>query len=278
MKEIKDTTKLKPIAQGNTAEVYSYSDNTIMKLFREGLPTEPITAEYEKVRLIQQKLPNIPKAYEMIAYKGRYGIVYEKIIGTDMIKCMLKNIFKIKQYSKLLTQIHFDLHKTSVNLNFSVKDKLSAEIDSASVLNKDEKSRIKKYLQNLPNGNSLLHFDFHPGNIIMQDDRPVIIDWMTACSGDPNADVARTFILLQYGELNHANLFVKKLVHMAEKYIGKIYINEYKRLSGISDSNFEQWLLPVAAGRLMEWVSDNEKKQLLKFIGKELLKLKKHNF
>ena len=277
IESIENNTEFKLIAQGNTAEVYLYDNNKILKLFRENLPTEPIVAEYEKVKSIQLKLHNVPKVYEIIRYRGRYGIVYEKVIGTDMINNMLKNIFNLKRYSKLLAHIHFELHKTELELNSSVKSKLSMEINNVSILSEKEKGRITHYLQNLPDGNALLHFDFHPGNIIMQSNEPIIIDWMTACSGNPNADVARTYLLLQYGELQHANWVVKKLAHFFERYIGKIYIGEYKHLSGISDGDFEQWLLPVAAARLTEWVSDNEKEQLLRLIRKELSKLQVKN-
>lgn len=273
IEEIDNNKEYKLISQGNTAEVYLYDDNKILKLFRENLPSEPIISEYEKVKFIQLKLHNVPKAYEMIKYRGRYGIIYEKIIGNDMINNMLRNLCNVKRYSKLLARVHSELHTTKSELNSSVKSKLSREIDDVLILSEEEKGRIKNYLQKLPDGDALLHFDFHPGNIIMQGNDPIIIDWMTACTGDPSADAARSWILLQYGELRHANWAVKKLALFFERYIGKIYIGEYKRLSGISDNEFKQWILPVAAGRLMEWISDNEKEQLLRLIGKELSNL-----
>lgn len=43
--------------------------------------------------------------------------------------------------------------------------------------------------------------DFHPGNIMMRDQDPVIIDWMTVGLGDRCADVARTNLILNFGEM-----------------------------------------------------------------------------
>lgn len=272
VRAIDDNGEFKLIAQGNTAEVYLYGDNKILKLFRENLPVEAIKSEYERVRIIQGRLQNIPQAYEIVEYRGRRGIVYEKITGADMIKIMLKNPFGVKRCSKELAYIHFELHKTSPDLDFSVKEKLASDIDAAEILSREEKERIKRYLQKLPEGKALLHFDFHPGNIIMRGNRPFIIDWMTACTGAPGADVARSFLLLKYGELSHAGRFVNSLAGILKRYIGKIYIEEYKRLSGISNADYERWILPAAAGRLMEWISDNEKEQLLKLIKNELHK------
>lgn len=36
----------------------------------------------------------------------------------------------------------------------------------------------------------------------------------------------------------------------------------------------EQWELPVAAARLNEWLTENEKKNLLKFVNIEMEKIK----
>ncbi len=56
-------------------------------------------------------------------------------------------------------------------------------------------------LQTLPDTNQLCHNDFHPANILMDDQGPVIIDWMDAARADPLADVARTLILVQFAGL-----------------------------------------------------------------------------
>lgn len=158
-------------------------------------------------------------------------------------------------------------------MDVSVKDKLNSEIDSISDLNANEKDKLKQYLHHLPDGNTLCHFDFHPGNIIIRDKEAFIIDWMTACIGDPNADVARTYLLFRYGELQHVNYFVNKMILILKKRIGRIYISNYQNDKNISNYDFEQWLLPVAAGRLSEWITVHERKQLLAFVKKELSRL-----
>ena len=273
IKVLNSNLELKLLAQGNTAEVYMYDENKVLKLFRENMPVEPIKNEFDKAKYIQTDIINVPKVYEIIKFKKRYGIVYERIDGRDMIKDMLMNFLKIKTKSKDLAHIHVQLHTEKTGLTYTVKSKLCNEIDDVLDLSTTEKNKIKKYIDKLPDGNALCHFDFHPGNIIIQNEKPIIIDWMTACVGNPCADVARTYLLLQYGELQHVNWIVKKIAHAFENYIGKVYIEEYKKCSGISDFEFKQWILPVAAARLIEWVSDNERRELIKLIKKELEKI-----
>ena len=263
---IDNNTEFKLLAQGITAEVYLYGNGKILKLFRENMPIEPITAEYKKAELISSDLHNVPKAYKIIEYRGRFGIVYEKIDGSDMISAMLKGIGRVKEYSKQLARIHFELHSHKTDVGCYVKSKLGLDVEGASFLSKAEKEKVKSYLQALPDRNELLHFDFHPGNILISGGEPIVIDWMTACTGDRCADAARTCLLLQYGELGYANFIVRKAARVFEKYIGKIYIEEYKRISGVSQEDIDRWLLPVAAGRLREWVTDGERKRLLRLV------------
>lgn len=46
-------------------------------------------------------------------------------------------------------------------------------------------------------GGSLLHFDLHPENVMLGPEGPVVIDWTNARGGDPDADVALTWLILE---------------------------------------------------------------------------------
>ncbi len=47
----------------------------------------------------------------------------------------------------------------------------------------------------------LCHGDFHPKNVIVSAEGPVIVDWFDACRGNAVGDIARTSLLLG-GEQN----------------------------------------------------------------------------
>lgn len=258
------------LSQGNTAEIYMYEQNKILKLFREKMPYQAISYEYRIANVIQEKLNNVPKVYNLLTYENRYGIVYEQIKGTDMLTILTKKVGKLKYYSKMMGQIHAKLHEVDIDVHYSVKDKLKNNIDSVIELTDEEKEKIKRYLSSLPEGNKICHFDFHPGNIMLQDEKPIVIDWMTACTGSESADVARTCLMMKYGEVQHAGFIIKIVVHLFENRIRKIYYKEYKKITGISDKEVEQWMLPVAAARLFEWISDHEKTKLVNFIREKL--------
>jgi tRNA A-37 threonylcarbamoyl transferase component Bud32 len=47
-----------------------------------------------------------------------------------------------------------------------------------------------------PGGESLLHLDFHPLNVMIGPDGPVVIDWTNARPGPPGLDVAMSAVIL----------------------------------------------------------------------------------
>ena len=274
VKNIDDISEFVMINQGNTAEIYLYGDTKILKLFRDGMPFSLINKEYEIGKAVNHKLKNTPKVFEMISYESRYGIIYERITGGDMIGAMLGKIYRIRKYSRTLASLHSEIHKNRIDILNDVKEALCENIDSAAVLTDWEKENIKSYINKLPDKNNLCHFDFHPGNVMIRDNIFCVIDWMTACNGDANADVARTLLLLRYGELKYGNHFTKAAVQIFKRYIGKIYFSEYKKITGITKYDTEQWILPLAAARLTEWITDSEKQKLLKLVKEKLKYIK----
>lgn len=271
--QLENSFEYKLICQGNTAEIFLYDETKILKLFRKDFPLEIITTEFDIAKRMVLDLVFVPKVFGLVEYKNRYGILYEKINGKDMIADMLQKPYKLGSYSKALANIHVKIHNSTIDLGLDIKNKLLDNINATTDLLEEEKERIASYIKTLPDGKALCHFDFHPGNVMMKSNEFYVIDWMTVCNGDSNADVARTYLLLRYGELLYANCFVKLIAHIVEKHIGKVYLRQYKKLTGITDTEIKKWLLPIAAARLIEWIPKNEKSKLLKCIRKELAKI-----
>ena len=258
------------IGQGNTAEIFKYSEGKILKLFRLGLDKRAVEREYLNGCVVQKELSNVPRVYEIIEVNGRIGIVYEEVIGIDLLKIMTRSLRKMKKYAKNLAQYHLDIQISLPNKGMlSVKDKLKEDLSQVDILSDNEMITIRKYLEKLPDGNMLCHFDFHPGNVIMVKEKAIYLDWMTACIGDTCADIARTSLLLKHGEIPQASWISRKIVSIFQRYIYKIYIREYLKISGKRIEDINKWELPIAAARLREWIPESEKKVLLKFIYKQ---------
>lgn len=168
--------KEKMIGQGNTAEIYKIDDKKVLKLFRTGLPKDVVEREYQNEIIVQNILDCVPKVYEMVEMDGRHGIVYEEIKGTDLLKTMLVSFGKINHYAKKLAHYHLDIQKPVNDTLNSVKDKLEEDLNRVDVLPEEYKEIIRNYLKELPGDNTLCHLDFHPGNIMIADNKAVFLD------------------------------------------------------------------------------------------------------
>lgn len=262
--------KNKMIGQGNTAEIYKLDDNKILKLFRSGLYKGIIEREYQNGIYIQKQLLDcVPKVYEMVEINGRYGIIYQEIKGKDMLKIMFTSLWKINSYAKELAHYHLYIQKPVKDNICTLKEKLEEDLNSVNILSDQNIEIVKTYLKQLPEGNELCHFDFHPGNIMIANNKAFFLDWMTVCKRDACADVARTCIMLKYGEVAHAPWIIRKLISTFQKHIYKIYIKEYLTISNRNIEDVNKWELPVAAARLRELLSENEKQVLLQLVNEQ---------
>lgn len=53
---VDDVLKYKLLGQGNTAEIFLYTDVTVLKLFRDGFPQSGIMKEWNVTRAVQKGL------------------------------------------------------------------------------------------------------------------------------------------------------------------------------------------------------------------------------
>lgn len=260
------------IAQGNTAEIFRLENGRILKLFRNGIARDAVEREYDNTRVASALLPQVPKAYDLIEQDGRIGIVFQEVSGTEMLRMMTIHPLRIRSSMHDFAQYHARIAKpVSANMR-SVRDKLRDEIGWQTALTEQEKERTLGMLFRLPDGDRLCHFDFHPGNVMVNGENVFFLDWMTACKGDPRADAARTWLLLKYGEPLHASKKQRLLICSVMRFAGGIYLRQYRRLTGIGRKEIREWLVPVAAARLSEWLTDHEKGRLISLIQSELQK------
>jgi tRNA A-37 threonylcarbamoyl transferase component Bud32 len=56
--------------------------------------------------------------------------------------------------------------------------------------------RLHALAWDAPSGESLLHLDLHPQNVLLGEDGPVVVDWSNARPGAPGLDVAMSGLIL----------------------------------------------------------------------------------
>ncbi len=198
------------------------------------------------------------------------GIVYERVKGVELLTLLFQKPWLIPDLIKKMAALQSQLHQVQIAELPSVKDKIRHDILSVSVLTQSEKDQLLAHLAQLPNHQNLCHFDFHPGQIILTNTGAVIVDWITACQGDPAADIARTLILLKFSALPNSNLFKRIIVKIISGWVSRTYLNHLIKLdSQLNLKTIQAWMLPIAAARLSETVT-NEEHRILTWIRKRM--------
>lgn len=267
---LRDISACQRIGQGNTAEIFLYKPGTVLKLFRDQFPESGVLKEWRVTRAVQTVYSRMPKALRLVSCGERSGILYELAEGQDLFRMISSEPFLLFSTGKKLAEIHTEIHGKTISGILTVKEKLLQEIGWVNDLSDDEKRKITDRLLLLPDGDRLCHFDFHPGNIMVSGGKLLVLDWLTACSGEPAADIARTCLLLKYGEVRNGDRLSRLILSITKVCIRRSYMRNIRRLSGITRDEIRRWILPAAAARLSEWLTEHERKRLLKLIRRNL--------
>lgn len=207
----------------------------------------------------------VPAVYGIIEVDGRHGILYENVAGPSMLKTLESNHARLKQFARTFGELHASMHAIRGEGLSSQRQQLEKKIRGAASLPRKLKLGALEALRQLPDDNLLCHGDFHPDNILMSKRGPVIIDWNDASQGKPEADIARTLLLLRQGEPPRPlSLDIEDISSIRTQFIQN-YLNRYKEIQSISIDEVDSWRLPIAAARLSEGI-EGERDRLLSVV------------
>lgn len=187
----------KVIGVGNTATVYEWEEDKVLKLFYPGYPKEAAEKEFHNAMAIRNMDFPKPKAYEIIPSEERIGIVYDMVKGESLLDWVMKT-GNVQECAIYMAKLHKAIIHNKAHNVPNYKEFLKFHIPNTLSVNLKKREEILQMIDNLPDGNVLCHGDFHPGNILISDGHAVVIDFMNVCHGDFLYDVARTVFLVEY--------------------------------------------------------------------------------
>jgi hypothetical protein len=125
---------------------------------------------------------------------------------------------------------------------------------------------VLRILAELPRENRICHGDFHPGNIIISNNKYYVIDWFGTTSGDILSDIAHTYLILRNTpKLPGISRVQNVMIGCFASMLSKTYLTSCDKLCTIDYSNFSKWLVVRAAERVV-YGMPTEKEALIKFI------------
>lgn len=148
------------LARGRTSVVYDLGDGTVLRRCldpRADVRAEAIVMEHARAHGVPT-----PAVLDVAGP----DLVMERVPGPTMLNDLMADPSRAGDHGRLLA----DLHRT---------------LDAVPPLG-----------HGLSAGERLLHLDLHPGNVLLSDAGPVLVDWTNAGHGPRPLDVATTWVVL----------------------------------------------------------------------------------
>jgi thiamine kinase len=248
--------KLRKIAEGGTAEVYSLPDGKVVKLYHPEYPPDEAEREASKAELAyRQGLPT-PEVIEVLQIEGRQGIVFADCSGPTMGDRVQERPGEIESMAKLLAALHAEVHKCSGDGFPTTVQRVQSKIECAESLEDELKLSLQNSLAAMSGGGSMCHGDFHPGNVLLSRNGPMIVDWVDGTVGPPVADVARTVLLVHFSP-DSQNVNGAEAHREMKKRFLRAYQTQYLKLRTFAGEDFQRWMCIMAGARLSDNVVDS---------------------
>jgi aminoglycoside phosphotransferase (APT) family kinase protein len=160
------------IASGRDADIFAYGDGNRLVL-RRSRGGRPMAAEARVMEYVRGHGYPVP-AVDHLSDDGT-DLVMERVDGPSMVEVLGRRPWTLGAQGAILGHLQRRLHE------IPVPDWLAPGPGAP--------------------GDSFLHLDLHPLNVLVGPAGPVVIDWTNARSGQAPFDVALTWVLMTAGEI-----------------------------------------------------------------------------
>ncbi len=253
-------------ARGRSSEIFKLDDDKVLKLFFDGYPKSDADREFKNTKIASELGATTLKVYEKMEKDGRYGFTMSFVDGICQNDLPGGPGYLLKG-GKDLAKCHAIVHKLQSHEMTDIRKICVDSLDEEplNVLTKEEKEKAKNYIMSLPEDDTIIHLDFHTGNVLVSPDGTLtVIDWMTAARGNRAVEYAMMEFLFSEAELfPEKSKLVNFFFGLVRGFIGKQFFKEYQSLMPLEESEVDKYRLLALIVR-RSWNIDFEKDNLTK--------------
>ena len=182
----------KLLGEGGHGRVFRINDDTIVKMFHTGDPIEDIEREkdYAKKAFVMGIPTAIP--FDIVKHEDMYGLVFE-LVDADIVSNYLNaHPDQLEAVAKKYAQTMKQLHTTHVAQGAlsSTKELYRNRIEGLrAYMTDDEVNTLLRINEAIPESDTVVHGDYHPKNIMIQDGELILIDMADLTTGHPLYDL-----------------------------------------------------------------------------------------
>ena len=227
------------LGSGKEADVLAFGAMAV-KLYKPSAPKRSAFAEAANLALAGSFGLPVPAVDGVLQFGDRWGIVMARADGPSFAESMRGQPDRMAAHLAAMARLQLRVHDIPGTQFAGLKVRLAANIRQAALLGDRRQAGLLALLATLPEGDRLCHGDFHPANILGPADRAILVDWLDARSGDPAADLCRSFVLIE----------------RVAPDLATAYLDTYATASGLTREAIFRWLPVIAAARLAEGVPE----------------------
>ena len=182
------------IGSGAKGDVYRYDDELVIKVFNQNNTYRDVEQEIAKAR--KAFVLGIPSAisFGIVSVGDRYGGMFEMVDADTLSRCISRSPGQLEVYAKIMSDVAHTIHGIEASAEDGmppVTGRLKDYI-SGGVALEDEAlgAKCMELIDALPSCNTLVHGDFHTGNIFLQRGEPLLIDMDRVSVGHPIAEIS----------------------------------------------------------------------------------------
>jgi aminoglycoside phosphotransferase (APT) family kinase protein len=179
------------IGSGRAADVYELDGGRVLRRYRI---KADVGHEARVMRYLWSAGFPVPEVYDA----GGTDIVMARLRGTDMLTDLTRRPWLARHHAGTLARMHDKLH----------------EIEAPPWLPRP-----------LEHGDRVIHLDLHPGNVVLTETGPVVIDWSNGAAGPPGADVAMASLIMAVSEVDE----MPKLIRLVAGSVRRALVRGFEQ-------------------------------------------------
>lgn len=228
------------LGKGGNGSVYRLDEDKIVKVYKPWMKKEDI--DRERVFARNAVINGVPSviAYDLVRCNDCFGVVFEMINSKTLGATIQQNPDRIDEYVDKYVALAKQLHSihAAKGMFTNIKDLLHTRVPQIAPWTTDkERNLLDSLIDCLPNCDTLLHNDLHPGNIMIQDGELVLIDMPEMTTGPVTLDLVSIFrdlIIATQNASTHIEESVGMNSSLSQK-VGNFFFMKYKGFTSASE-------------------------------------------
>ena len=230
----------KLLGWGAKGDVYRYDDELVIKVFNRNNTYHDVEREIALSR--KAFILGVPTAisFGIVSVGDRYGAMYELVDSETVSRMIARDPSQVEAYARMMAELAHTIHSIEVTKEDGFPDASETLLSyvRGGIEYEDEAlaGRCIELIGTLPASNTLIHGDFHTGNVFLQKGEPLLIDMDRISTGHPLVEISSLYYFyVVLGEDDPA--VVEKFMGFSYQTARQFFSGFLKHYLGTEDEN-----------------------------------------